>query len=283
MYIRLRRLPNASRWLLFACVLLVLFLIYTAIFSTGVFLNLTLRQEQWLLHRPLTSVDCVLYEWKNFGEAPFSLFFTLLLGLGCVALGYRRRVLPCLLLIAVLGVGSEALGKQVFSQPVPYSLGFGMASLDCPQIQNKPPSMQLMVTAGMWWEAPPISPRRILNARYSAATPFTVQEASPDNGYPSGHAIRWSFLGLVLCWLVWGHIKRRLLRWPLMALAIMLAIGGGAAQFYIGVHLTTDVVAGYLLGASSACFAISFLLRNSSDVKIYQPPDQNSHIFVTYP
>lgn len=56
----------------------------------------------------------------------------------------------------------------------------------------------------------------------------------------------------------------RVVRWLLIILALLVAVGGGFAQFYIGYHLGTDVLAGYLIGASSACCAIGLLLRNGT-------------------
>ena len=77
-----------------------------------------------------------------------------------------------------------------------------------------------------------------------------------------GHAIRWIFIGLIACWLLWRHMKYRRLRWLLMALALAMAISGGFAQFYTGFHLASDLTGGYLFGASIACCAIGLLLLN---------------------
>jgi membrane-associated phospholipid phosphatase len=255
----------AHKWFILATVLFALFLLYTAIFSTGALLNLTLQQEQWLLHRPLTGVDCVFRQWKRFGEVPFSLFFTCLLGIGCLLLGYRRRILPYLLLLLLLCVGIEYEGKQIFPQPIPDSIQFGLSTLTCPQMAHAPRSLELLVTLGMWWEAPLISARRIRNEHLSATTPFTLDEASDNYSYPSGHAIRWMFLGLILSWLVWRHMKHRWLRVPLLMLTLLIALGGGFALFYNGGHLATDLTAGYLVGASAACCAIGLLARNGSN------------------
>jgi len=104
---QLKRIPGARLWFLAAMLLLVLFIIYTAVFSTGALLYPNLQLEQLLLHRPLTGIDCVLFEWRQFGEAWFSLLLTLALGIACLFLGYRRRTLPCLLLLLLLGVGIE--------------------------------------------------------------------------------------------------------------------------------------------------------------------------------
>jgi membrane-associated phospholipid phosphatase len=273
----LNRIGAARAWFVAACVLLVLFGIYTAIFSTGVLLYPTLHIEQWLLHRPLTSLDCVLFEWKSLGEVGASALFTLLLASACLLLGYRRRMLPYLFLLLLLGVAAEYVGKQAFPQVIPINTQFGINSLACPQMWNKPSSVKIMVALGMWWKAPPVHAGRIRNEQFSATAPLIFDEhASIVNGYPSGHAIRWCFIGLVACWLIWRHMKYRLLRILLMAIALAIAFGGGFAQFYIGLHLSTDLIAGYLLGASSACCAIGLLLLNETKRKTLAPPGDNS-------
>jgi membrane-associated phospholipid phosphatase len=260
---QLKRIPTSRLWFLAALVLLALFGIFTIIFSTGMLLYPTLHIEQWLLHRPLTSIDCVFVEWKQLGEVGASLLGTLVLGGVCVLLGYRRRILPYLFLLMLLGVGAEYGGKQYFPQVVPANTQFGMNSLACPQMWRQPRSTKIMVALGMWWMAPPARPGRIRNEQFSATAPLTIDDnARMAFGYPSGHAIRWFFIGFVAFWLAWRHVKFRLLRLLLMALALAAAFGGGFAQFYIGVHLSTDLIAGYLLGASLACCAIGLLLLN---------------------
>src|SRR5438067_1858384 len=102
MRLKLKYIPTPYKWYLLALVLLIMFAIYTVIFWTGVFLYPTMYIEQWLLHRPLTSLDCVLVEWKQFGEVSASFFLTLIMGVACLFLGYRWRVLPCLLLLLLL-------------------------------------------------------------------------------------------------------------------------------------------------------------------------------------
>src|SRR5436853_4991214 len=149
---------------------------------------------------------------------------------------------------------------------------FGINSLACPQISNQPRAVKLMVTLGMWWQAPPVHPGRILKEQFSANAPLIFDDnATAVHGYPSGHAMRWCFIGLVACWLAWRHSKKRVLCTFLMAVALAMALGGGLAQFYVGLHLSTDLIGGYLLGVSSACCAIGLLLWNEKTRKRENP------------
>ena len=253
----------ARKWFMWALLLLVLFGIFTAILATGILLYPTLYVERWLLHRPLTAVDCMFFEWKQLGEVGFSLFFMLVLATTCLLLGYRRRIFLYLFLLLLLGVGAEYVGKNQFPQIIPANTQFGINSLACPQIWQQPRTVKLEVALGMWWQAPPVRARRLENEQYSASAPFIFDDnATIAFGYPSGHTLRWDFLGLVACWLCWRHVKRRILRVLLMAIALVVAFGGGFAQFYIGQHLSTDLVGGYLLGTSLACCAIGLLCIN---------------------
>ncbi|MFL5691598.1 MAG: phosphatase PAP2 family protein [Ktedonobacteraceae bacterium] len=270
---QLRRLTVAHKWFVMALLLLGVFAIFTFIFSTGILLYPTLYAERWLLHRPLTGIDCVFDKWKQLGEVGFSLFFTLVLGVVCLLLGYRWRILPLLFCLLLLGVGAEYVGKQIFPQTIPINTQFGTPSLDCPQSRQETRSERLMLAMGMWWKAPLAHPNGIQAEQYSANAPFVFDEnAVVVYGYPSGHAIRWIFLGIIACWLVWRHLRKRVLRVLLMALALAIAFGGGFLQFYIGVHLATDLVGGYLLGGSLACCAIGLLLLNKPNKRRLSSP-----------
>lgn len=255
----------ARKWFVLALVFLLLFVIFTVILASGVLLYPTLYLERWLLHRPLTGIDCVFLEWKQLGEAGFSALFTLVLAVACLLLKYRRRVFLYLFLLLLVSVGVEYLGKNAFPQVIPANTQFGINSLACPQLWEQPRSVRLLVALGMWWQAPPVHTTRILNEQYSASAPFVFDDnAFVAYGYPSGHAIRWMFLGLVACWLFWRHSKRRVLRAIVMAIALAIAFGGGFVQFYIGLHLGADLLGGYLLGLSLACCAIGLLAINAT-------------------
>ncbi len=265
MLTRIQRFSPAGRgrWLpLISLAALALFIVYTILVASGALLYPTMYQEQWLLQRPLTGFDCVLRQWGNIGDPLPTLLFVLALGGLCLVLRYRTRVLLYLCLLFLLGVAAEWLGKQYFAQPVPGKIYVGLTSLSCPQIWKISHATRLKIDLGMWWLAPPVSHVRALNAWYSATTPFSFADAQTVYGYPSGHAIRWCFIGLVACWLAWRQVKWWPLRVLSMALALLVAFGGGFAQFFIGYHLTTDLIGGYLLGICLACLAIILLGRN---------------------
>src|SRR5581483_3686452 len=116
----------AFRWFLLASVLCVIFLVYVGIYATGVLNVSTLQIEQWLLWRPITRVDCLFYEWRYLGEIPSSGVLVLVLGGLCMLTGYRRRVLPYLILLFLLCVSVEAVGKMLINPPLPNTLRSGM-------------------------------------------------------------------------------------------------------------------------------------------------------------
>lgn len=256
--------PTTHKWFLAASVSLALFLLYTIIYSTGVLLTSTLQQEQWLLHRPITRLDCVLNAWEVLGNFHWSIFIVLALGLGCLYFGYRKRILPYLLLLFLLGVGIEILGKLVFFQPIPHSIYVGMGSLHCPQLEGQPRSVELKAGLGLWWKLPH-TPADLVSSARDGATLVLGSNGNiyPQQGYPSGHALRWSFLGIIASWLAHRHIKQGILRVFFMTVSLAIAFGGGFAQFYLGNHLSIDVVAGDLLGMSLASCAIVLLLLNN--------------------
>lgn len=247
----------------FACSLLSIALLYTLLLSKGVLLSTTLHSEQWLVQRLPSPGDCILMQWRLIQEANVSLFLTLVLSVVCLVLGYRKRVLPYLFLLLLLGIGVEILGKQLFLQPMPTNLYYGLGSLHCPQGDTLSRQTKLELALGMWWQAPPTSAYALELHNEGITAPLHVDAGDLRvEGYPSGHAIRAVFLGLLLSWLLWRHVKLPLLRRILVGIALVMTMGAGALQFYIGNHLITDTVAGFLLGASLACCAIGLLQRN---------------------
>jgi membrane-associated phospholipid phosphatase len=77
--------------------------------------------------------------------------------------------------------------------------------------------------------------------------------------YPSGHATQAVAVASLLAWLVTRRLERRWARRTVVAVAAVLALGVMASRVELGVHWTTDVVAGGLLGGlwAAALVAIS--------------------------
>ncbi|HEY7350620.1 MAG TPA: phosphatase PAP2 family protein [Ktedonobacterales bacterium] len=254
---------SASPWFILAAALLLLCLCYTFLLTRGALNASTVQMEQWLLGRPITRADCVLLEWRNVGNALFILLGTILLGVVCMLLGYRWPVLPSLVALLFICLVCEGTGKVVLRQPIPQAVSASMPALGCPQIYTQPSSARLSAAAGMWWNIPPASQEVVERIHALSEQPLLSEWYYRARSYPGGHAMRGSFLGILVCWFCWRHIKRRAIRVPLMALALLVAFGVGFIQFYIGAHLITDTIAGYLLGIAAACCAIGLLLLNA--------------------
>ena len=176
---------------------------------------------------------------------------------------YRWRVLLYLLILILVSIAIEELGKIFFSLPVSLRMHSGMASLACPQ-EGQSRVQHLQLGLGMWWVAPLPPPGLQDWAHTVSQLPINVgiHRLIPSHSYPSGHAIRWWFTGLLVSWLLWKHIKSGIVRWPLVVLTLVLSFLGASIQLYVGAHFIIDTFAGYLLGTSLACCAIGLLILN---------------------
>src|SRR5579872_3084969 len=94
-----KRLSASQRWLLFSLIPLVTLLCYTVLVINGNLDMPTVHLEQWLLQRPVTRFDCVVYQWRYLGEAPVSLLLMLGVCIVCWRLKYRLRVAFVLLVL----------------------------------------------------------------------------------------------------------------------------------------------------------------------------------------
>ncbi len=259
---KLRQAP-AARWFALAAFLLLLFAAYTALLTTGALDVSTVQIERWLLARPITRVDCSFYEWRNLGNPPVIVLFALLVGVACLLLRYRWTVLLWLAALLAVCAVCEVVGKGSLTQPVPHAVSFGMSGLSCPQIQGQPASVRLSAATGMWWNVPPASQQLIERIHLLAQRPFFFGDDTTLSSYPGGHAMRASFLGVLIAWLCWRHIRYLAIRVPAVVLVLVVSLGIGFIQFYIGAHLITDTLAGYLFGIAAACCAIGVLLLNA--------------------
>jgi membrane-associated phospholipid phosphatase len=254
---------GVRKWVLLALLFGCLSLAFTALYASGVMNRATLEFERWLIGRPLTQFDCVLVEWRNFGAATFNLIFIALVGIICGLTHYRWRVLPYLLILILISIAIEEIGKNLFSLSVSSTMHSGMASLTCPQ-EGRSRLQHLQLGLGMWWLAP-LPPRGLQDWAHNVSQkPINTSFAqlTLSHSYPSGHAIRWWFTGLLVSWLLWKHIKSGIVRWSLVILTLVLSFLGAAIQLYVGAHFVIDTFAGYLLGTSLACCAIGLLILN---------------------
>lgn len=83
--------------------------------------------------------------------------------------------------------------------------------------------------------------------------------------FPSGHATQSlaTFVALALAGAVWLSGLRR----TAVALGIVLAIGVGWSRVYLGVHWTTDVLAGWLIAAAWVTVVVRQTARVSSTTR----------------
>jgi undecaprenyl-diphosphatase len=75
-----------------------------------------------------------------------------------------------------------------------------------------------------------------------------LSDVGKTTSFPSGHATQ-SLATLVALGLV-GTAWISKPRWPALLVAVVLAAGVGWSRVYLGVHWTTDVLAGWLIGAA---------------------------------
>ena len=112
----------------------------------------------------------------------------------------------------------------------------------------------------------------IVNLGLSALTNFIVkniiQRPRPighnlidEAGYslPSGHSmVSMAFYGYLI-YLIYKKVKNKYIKISLIIFLSLLIISVGISRVYLGVHYTTDVICGYLLGISYLIIFITIL------------------------
>jgi undecaprenyl-diphosphatase len=92
------------------------------------------------------------------------------------------------------------------------------------------------------------------------------QPTHTGQNFPSGHV---TFVVAVIGYL--GLVAHRHGRRPLAGLALLLVLAVGPARVVTGIHLVSDVLAGYLLGAAALLLALRAAGLPRVPVRIAQP------------
>lgn len=82
-----------------------------------------------------------------------------------------------------------------------------------------------------------------------------------ETGYsfPSGHSmISMAFYGFLI-YLIYKNIKNKYLKWSLITVLEVLIVSIGVSRIYLGVHYTSDVLAGFLISISYLIIYISMI------------------------
>lgn len=80
-----------------------------------------------------------------------------------------------------------------------------------------------------------------------------------ETGYsfPSGHSmVSMAFYGYLI-YLIYKNVKNKYLKWTLIVLLSVLICAIGISRIYLGVHYTSDVLAGFLISISYLVIYIS--------------------------
>jgi undecaprenyl-diphosphatase len=112
-------------------------------------------------------------------------------------------------------------------------------------------------------------------ARERPAAVYRLAEVHSES-FPSGHAMMSAVAYLTLGALIARVLTRRRLRAYVLGVAFALAGMVGLTRIYLGVHWTTDVMAGWALGSAwaMACWLAAYAIQKARAWRASSPPPQ---------
>ncbi|MET8572582.1 phosphatase PAP2 family protein [Streptomyces sp. NPDC004783] len=100
--------------------------------------------------------------------------------------------------------------------------------------------------------------QQVLKAAVDRARPVWPDPVDSAHfaAFPSGHAMTATFVCGLLVWLLHHYGAARGLRLTALAVAVVSVAGVGVTRVWLGVHWTTDVVGGWLMGSLVVALAV---------------------------